>query len=107
MARSLTRLYFSRVARSHLLCAHRHGITANEHYFGFQEAGSLSLLRLEAILRDLPLGITEIACHPGYIDAEWLTPPLSDEEFYLTESRAMEVALLKHPTLKELVARVS
>jgi len=107
IARSLTRRFFSLAAPPNRLCARKHGITVNDHYFGFQEAGSLSLFRLESILRDLPRGTTEIACHPGYIDEEWYSYPLSNEEFYLTDGRALEVALLKHPTLTELVARVS
>ncbi len=96
----------TRAAHLNRRYAARHGVGVNDHYFGFRESGALSLDRLSSILKELPPGITELGCHPGFIDDEWSRPPLCDHPFYLTGSRPHEVALLTSPLLRELVSDV-
>jgi chitin disaccharide deacetylase len=47
------------------------------------------------MLANLPEGITEIMCHPGYVD-EYLDSTYSDK-------REDEVAILSHPSVKEVI----
>jgi len=55
----------------------------------------ISIENLEKILRTLPDGVTELACHPAHV-----TPDLDSS--YATE-RAIELATLLHPRLLELL----
>ena len=52
---------------------------------------------LLALLRDLPSGVCELMCHPGYID-----PVLLAESGYAKE-RELELSILTHPIIKQTV----
>jgi chitin disaccharide deacetylase len=39
------------------------------HFYGLSQTGILNVEELEAILRGLPEGASELMCHPGYADA--------------------------------------
>jgi len=58
-----------------------------------------TLRPLEALLRALPAGVTELVCHPGYVDeALRRVDPL-------TAPRAHELLLLARPHFREALAR--
>lgn len=69
-----------------------------EHFFGILDAGNLTLGALENILKSLPEGISEIMCHPGYVDEG-----IRKDSFYLTEAREREIEVFTTPTLKKLI----
>ena len=52
---------------------------------------------LLALLGDLPSGVCELMCHPGYTD-----PVLLAESSYAKE-REVELSILTHPTIKQVV----
>ena len=54
---------------------------------------------LHALLRALPHGVTELVCHPGYVDDELRRIDT------LTYAREREWLLLSHPHLQEALAR--
>jgi hopanoid biosynthesis associated protein HpnK len=45
------------------------GLSYPTHFYGLTQTGFLNVERLEAILRGLPGGISELMCHPGYADS--------------------------------------
>lgn len=54
---------------------------------------------LHALLHTLPRGVTELVCHPGYVDDELLHIDT------LTHAREREWLLLSRPHLWEALAR--
>ena len=76
----------------------RGGIRTTDHFFGIEHQACLNSDVLRLILSHLRDGVTEIMCHPGYVD-EYLgeysrTPP----------HREVELEGLKDPRVKGLVA---
>lgn len=67
---------------------------------GRVSTGLLDAFTLEAILRGLPPGVTELMVHPGYLD-----DALTAINTRLRQSRADEVELLCAPETRDLVAR--
>jgi hypothetical protein len=63
-------------------------------FFGTEALTLDNLLRL---LRALPDGITELMCHPGYVDAALASSTYCRE-------RETELALLTHPAVRECMA---
>ncbi len=54
---------------------------------------------LHALLHALPDGVTELVCHPGYVDDELLSIDT------LTHAREREWLLLSRPHLRETLTR--
>jgi hopanoid biosynthesis associated protein HpnK len=90
----LLKLMF-RLSRKSLL---ENKILTNEHFFGIFKAGNLTLEVFENILKSLPEGISEIMCHPGYVDEG-----IRKDSFYLIESREKEIEVLTSPPLRKLI----
>ncbi len=59
--------------------------------------GFLDAAALEAILRDLPEGTSELMCHPGYADAELKAAPTR-----LQAQREIELDALTRPEVRNL-----
>jgi predicted glycoside hydrolase/deacetylase ChbG (UPF0249 family) len=76
----------SRLSKKFLL---KNKMLTNEHFFGIFEAGNLTLKVFENLLKSLPEGISEIMCHPGYVDEG-----IRKDSFYLIESREREIEVL-------------
>jgi predicted glycoside hydrolase/deacetylase ChbG (UPF0249 family) len=71
------------------------GLAHPDHFVAtFFGSGALSLGFLLRILDELPDGISELMCHPGYDD-----PELSHSTY--RAERAKELALLTHPAVRE------
>jgi predicted glycoside hydrolase/deacetylase ChbG (UPF0249 family) len=54
---------------------------------------------LEALLRALPAGVTELVCHPGHVDEELRRVDT------LTTPREREWLLLSRPAFRDVLAR--
>lgn len=76
----------------------RAGFKTTDNFVGIDHMEQLDARALSEILRNLPDGVTELMCHPGYADehlSEFArTPP----------DREQELAGLKDPAVKQLVA---
>jgi hopanoid biosynthesis associated protein HpnK len=68
------------------------------YLFGVTQTGFLDAASLEAILACLPAGVSEILCHPGYVDAE-----LSRIPTRLLAQREKELEALTRPEIKRRV----
>ena len=44
----------------------RHGCRTTDHFAGFRMTGRFRAPELAQLIRDLPEGLTEFMCHPGY-----------------------------------------
>jgi hopanoid biosynthesis associated protein HpnK len=76
----------------------RAGVAAPDYFYGAFATGFLDAAALEAILRDLPEGTSELMCHPGYADAELQAAPTR-----LQAQRDVELAALTRPEIRNLV----
>ena len=52
-------------SRFHRVLA-RHGCRTTDHFAGFQITGRFRAPELAQLIRELPDGVTEFMCHPGY-----------------------------------------
>jgi predicted glycoside hydrolase/deacetylase ChbG (UPF0249 family) len=48
----------------------RHGCRATDHFAGFQITGHYGAAELARLIRELPEGVTEFMCHPGFCTGE-------------------------------------
>src|ERR1700693_285784 len=75
----------------------RAGVASPEYFYGVSSTGFLDAAALEAILRDLPAGTSELMCHPGYADAELKAVPTR-----LQAQREVELDALTRPGIRNL-----
>ena len=47
-----------------------HNCSVTDHFAGFVRTGNYDAAQLAALIRNLPEGVTEFMCHPGYCTAE-------------------------------------
>jgi predicted glycoside hydrolase/deacetylase ChbG (UPF0249 family) len=76
----------------------RHHCRTADRFLGFRETGRLDAAMLAAIIRELPEGITEFMCHPGYCRDE-----LQAADTRLKESRQRELEALCSPDVKSAI----
>jgi chitin disaccharide deacetylase len=67
----------------------RHGCRTTDHFAGFQITGHYDGAELAKLIRDLPEGVTEFMCHPGFCTEE-----LQAARTRLKESRRRELDAL-------------
>jgi chitin disaccharide deacetylase len=79
--------------------AERWGIATADYFCGIAQTGELTREGLASLLRGLPEGITELMCHPGFVDAD-----LRRSDTRLQESRRLEVEILTDRGIRNLVA---
>ena len=74
------------------------GLRHADHFRGLLDSGRVTAATYRRFLTELPDGVTEISCHPGYADAELdaLAPG------YINAHREEELLALAHPSLREL-----
>lgn len=70
LKQGVTRRGVSWFARRLGLKLTRAGLHYPSHFFGMSQTGFLNAELLEAVLRNLPEGISELMCHPGYADSQ-------------------------------------
>lgn len=75
----------------------RAGVAAPEFFYGVSSTGFLDAAALEAILRDVPEGTSELMCHPGYADADLKAAPTR-----LQAQREIELDALTRPAICNL-----
>jgi predicted glycoside hydrolase/deacetylase ChbG (UPF0249 family) len=69
-----------------------HGCRTTDHFAGFQITGRFRTPELLQLIRELPEGLTEFMCHPGYCGAD-----LRNARTRLRESRERELEALVAP----------
>ena len=67
----------------------RHGCRTTDHFAGFQITGNYDAAELARMIRQLPEGVTEFMCHPGFCTQE-----LQAARTRLKESRRRELDAL-------------
>jgi chitin disaccharide deacetylase len=70
----------------------RHGCLTTDHFAGFQITGRFRTAELVQLIRELPEGLTELMCHPGYCGED-----LRSARTRLKESRERELQALVAP----------
>lgn len=86
-------LRFAR-ARFHRVLS-RSGCRTTDHFAGFQITGRYDAAELADLIRELPQGVTEFMCHPGFCTAE-----LQASRTRLKESRRRELDALTSPEVR-------
>src|ERR1022692_1446931 len=77
----------------------RHGCRTTDHFAGFQLTGRFRAPELAQLIRELPDGVTEFMCHPGYCGDD-----LRHARTRLKESRERE---LEAPVAPEVRAELA
>jgi predicted glycoside hydrolase/deacetylase ChbG (UPF0249 family) len=77
----------------------RGGCRFTDHFTGFELTGRLGSPELLSILRNLPDGLTELVCHPGF-----LGPELSATSTRLKQSRVRELEALTSPEVRKILS---
>jgi chitin disaccharide deacetylase len=75
------------------------GLVATDYFCGIAQTGAMTREGLEALLKNLPDGTTELMCHPGYSDED-----LKRSSTRLQESRQSELEILTDARIRKLVA---
>lgn len=76
----------------------RHGCRTTDHFAGFQFTGHYGASELAQLIRDLPEGVTEFMCHPGFCTEE-----LRATGTRLKESRRRELDALTSAQVREAI----
>jgi predicted glycoside hydrolase/deacetylase ChbG (UPF0249 family) len=77
----------------------RHGCRTTDHFAGFQLTGRFRAPELTQLIRELPEGLTEFMCHPGYCGED-----LRRARTRLKESREREMEALVAPAVRAALA---
>lgn len=85
-------------ARFHRVLA-RYGCRAADRFTGFELTGRFRAPDLVRLIRELPPGVTEFMCHPGYCG-----PDLRQARTRLKESRERELEALLSPGVRAALA---
>ena len=88
----------SRFARGFKLKLAEAGLLFPAHFHGLTQTGFLDARSIQSILDDLPEGISELMCHPGYADAR-----LVETGTRLLAQREIEVQALKAFHVRKLL----
>lgn len=77
----------------------RAGLVTADYFCGIAQTGVLTREGIAHLLENLPVGTTELMCHPGYADHE-----LRRTATRLQESRQIELQILTDWSIRKLVA---
>jgi predicted glycoside hydrolase/deacetylase ChbG (UPF0249 family) len=80
--------------RQHLVLA-KHGCRTTDHFAGFEITGRYGASELAALIANLPDGLTEFMCHPGFCTDELRAAPTR-----LKDSRRRELDALTSPEVR-------
>ena len=75
------------------------GLCFPAHFYGLSQTGFLDALDILEILAGLPEGVSELMCHPGYVDAD-----LANTGTRLLAQREVEIRGLTARQVRKLVA---
>jgi predicted glycoside hydrolase/deacetylase ChbG (UPF0249 family) len=87
------------LARDAKEMAERCGIATADYFCGIAQTGELTREGITQFLKSLPVGTTELMCHPGYADAA-----LQKTATRLQDSRQTELEILTDTEIRNLVA---
>lgn len=87
-------LGFARVRFQNFLASN--GCRTTDHFAGFQLTGNYAAAELAELIRQLPEGVTEFMCHPGFCTGE-----LQSTRTRLKESRKRELDALTSREVRE------
>ncbi|MCX7975299.1 MAG: ChbG/HpnK family deacetylase [Candidatus Aminicenantes bacterium] len=76
------------------------GVKVVDHFFGFCQAGRVSVKWLKKILKKLPLGTSEIMTHPGFLSPDLLELEKNFGSYYINRRRENELKALLAPELR-------
>ncbi len=85
-------------SRAALAAAH---VATPDYFYGVSSTGYLDRATLAGVLRDVPEGVSELMCHPGYVDAT-----LERVETRLVRQREMEFDAVADPGARLLAAQL-
>jgi len=77
-----------------------YSIKTADYSFGIFHTGRMTADKYMKLFSNLKEGVTEVICHPGYINGEWSAGPLSRQKYYINGARQAELSGLAG--LKEL-----
>jgi hopanoid biosynthesis associated protein HpnK len=77
------------------------GVATPDYFYGVSATGYLDRATLEDVLRDVPDGVSELMCHPGYVDET-----LERVETRLVRQRETEFAAVSAPDGRILAAKL-
>lgn len=75
------------------------GCRTTDYFTGFQITGRLDAAHLQALIYELPGGLTELMCHPGFLTGE-----LQNSTTRLKESRVIEYQALTSPLVRRALS---
>ena len=75
------------------------GLLYAEHFYGLSQTGFLNVQGVLEILESLPEGVSELMCHPGYLDGD-----LVNSGTRLLAQREVEIQALNAHEVKKVVA---
>jgi hopanoid biosynthesis associated protein HpnK len=75
------------------------GLLSPGHFYGLSQTGFLHTRSVRGILGTLPEGVSELMCHPGYLDED-----LERARTRLLGQREVEIRALTAPIVKTIVA---
>ena len=76
----------------------RHGVITPSRFYGVTQTGFLDFDVVATVIRRLPAGVSELMCHPGYVDADLKATPTR-----LLSQRESELGLLTSSKLRQLI----
>jgi hopanoid biosynthesis associated protein HpnK len=76
------------------------GVATPDYFYGVSATGYLDRGTLEEVLRDVPDGVSELMCHPGYVDAT-----LEHVSTRLLRQRETELDAVAGPEARNLAER--
>jgi chitin disaccharide deacetylase len=89
------------LARDAHVLAERSGIVTTDYFCGIAQTGVMTKAGILRLLENLPEGITELMCHPGYADDDLKKSPTR-----LQQSRQSELAILTDQEVRKTVAEL-
>jgi chitin disaccharide deacetylase len=75
------------------------GLLCSGHLYGLSETGFLNVRGVQDIVNRIPEGVSELMCHPGYVDAD-----LVETGTRLLFQREIELEALRAPDVRRSVA---
>lgn len=87
------------LARNARELANHAGLITTNYFCGIAQTGALTHEGVQALLKNLPNGTTELMCHPGYADGDLQASPTR-----LQQSRQGELHILTDERTRKLVA---
>lgn len=100
IAQSIGALGLSQLCRFSSARLMKSGVKTTDAFYGISQTGFWTKESLRRVIEQLPDGVSELMCHPGYEDDE-----LKGIETRLRRSRTVELQLLSDPEIRDVLQR--